>query len=199
MGATEGDIADQLPSTLVATADVITESEGNPSSGTGPSSSYEVDQTVSVPVTWECQDFDAGAPGYYTFTARCTDSAYRCESGVSYPSINIFLRETIAVPEEKEEPTEVPSEETPSVKPSDTPVDVPVEPTPEQQVEPTPAPAPAPAPTPAEEQQTGGSSNSGSGNTSSSESNTEPATQTQVEQSPATSNTSSQVTTPVAQ
>ena len=203
MGATEGDIADRLPSTLVATADVITESEGNPSSGTGPSSSYEVDQTVSVPVTWECSEYDANMPGEYAFTARCTDSAYRCESGVSYPTIRILLQATIAVPEEKEEPTEepteVPSEETPSVKPSDTPVDVPVEPTPEQQVEPTPAPAPAPAPTPAEEQQTGGSSNSGSGNTSSSESNTEPATQTQVEQSPATSNTSSQVTTPVAQ
>ena len=169
MGATEGDIADQLPSTLVATADVITVSEGNPSSGTGPASSYEVDQTVSVPVTWECQDFDAGAPGEYTFTARCTDSAYRFESGVSYPTIRILLRETVEVPVEKEEPIEVPSEETPSVKPSDTPVDVPVEPTPEQQVKPTPDPAP----TPSEEQPAGGSSdnNSGNGGSNSSENN----------------------------
>ena len=163
MGATEGDIADRLPSTLVATADVLTESEGNSSSGTGPASSYEVDQTVSVPVTWECQDFDAGVPGEYTFTARCTDSAYRFESGVSYPTIRILLRETVEVPVEKEVPIEEPEEEVPP----ETPENEPVNNTPEQQVKPTPAP------TPSEEQPAGGSSdnNSGNGESNSSENN----------------------------
>ncbi|MBR5648696.1 hypothetical protein [Pseudobutyrivibrio sp.] len=163
MGVTEGDIADRLPSTLVAIADVITESEGNPSSGTGPASSYEVDQTVSVPVTWECQDFDAGVPGEYTFTARCTDSAYRFESGVRYPDIRILLQATIDVPVEKEVPIEEPEEEVPS----ETPENEPVNNTPEQQVKPTPAP------TPSEEQPAGGSSdnNSGNGGSNSSENN----------------------------
>lgn len=163
MGVTEGDIADRLPSTLVAIADVITESEGNPSSGTGPASSYEVDQTVSVPVTWECQDFDAGVPGEYTFTARCTDSAYRFESGVRYPDIRILLQATIDVPVEKEVPIEEPEEEVPS----ETPENEPVNNTPEQQVKPTPAP------TPSEEQPAGGSSdnNSGNGESYSSENN----------------------------